>query len=150
MVGRSGSNSDRAAVVTARARSLPFLMYSIDVAMLSNIACTWPLIRSVSAGAVPRYGTWTKLTSAIILNSSPDIWLEVPIPGEAKLILQVLDLEKAMTSATDLTGTDELTPRTLGTKKILATGAMSRIKLKLRLSYKDGLIRLPAATRRSV
>src|SRR5262249_3416296 len=43
-------------------------------------------------GAVPRYGTWTKLTSAIILNSSPDIWFEVPIPGEAKLILPGLAL----------------------------------------------------------
>ena len=48
----SGSASERVAVVTASARSLPALMYSIDEGMLSNMTCTCPPIRSVSAGAV--------------------------------------------------------------------------------------------------
>jgi hypothetical protein len=36
-VGKSGSTSERVAVVTANARSLPALMNSIDVGTLSNI-----------------------------------------------------------------------------------------------------------------
>src|SRR5215831_4359430 len=47
-------------------------MYSMDAGTVPNITCTWPPSRSVSAGASPRYGTWTMLTRAIILNSSPD------------------------------------------------------------------------------
>src|SRR5262249_61506601 len=36
-VGMSGSASERIAVVTAKARSLPALMYSIDAAMSVNV-----------------------------------------------------------------------------------------------------------------
>ena len=53
-VGRSGSTSDRVVLVTARPRSLPDLTCSAQVGMLSNITCTCPEIRSVSAGAPPR------------------------------------------------------------------------------------------------
>src|SRR5262249_25149224 len=58
-VGTSGSTSDRAAVVTAKARSFPVLTYSIDSGAPPNTTCTCPPSRSVSAGAPPRYGTWT-------------------------------------------------------------------------------------------
>jgi hypothetical protein len=57
MTGTCGSAGERVAVVTARARSLPALMYSIDDEMMANIASTCPPMRSVSAGAPPRYGT---------------------------------------------------------------------------------------------
>jgi hypothetical protein len=54
----SGNSAERVAeVVTASARNLPALMYSIDDGMEPNISCTCPPIRSVSAGAIPRYGT---------------------------------------------------------------------------------------------
>src|SRR5262249_40589836 len=72
-VGRSVSTWERAAVVTANGRNLPALINSSDVGTLSNITCTWPLIRSVSAGAPPRYGTCTMSMPVIILNSSPDM-----------------------------------------------------------------------------
>src|SRR5262249_5651781 len=83
----SGSASERVAVVTASARSLPALMCPIDDPEPPNITCTCPLIRSVSAGATPRYGTCTMSTPVIILNSSPAIWEGVPIPPDAILSL---------------------------------------------------------------
>src|SRR5262245_21454816 len=82
----SGSASERVAAVTASARSLPALIYSIDTTMLGNMTCTWPASRSASAGAWPRYGTCTKLTPVIILNSSPKTW-RAATPPDAILIL---------------------------------------------------------------
>ncbi len=53
----SGSSRHRVAVVTASARNLPALMYWMDEVAETNITCTCPPSRSISAGAVPRYGT---------------------------------------------------------------------------------------------
>jgi hypothetical protein len=50
-VGMSGSVSERVAVVTASARSLSALMYSIDPGIEANISCTCAPSKSVSAGA---------------------------------------------------------------------------------------------------
>src|SRR5438876_662180 len=86
-VGTSGNNFKRVAVVTANGRSLPALMCSIDALTLSIITCTYPAIRSVSAGDAPRYGTCTMLVLVIILNSSPATWGGVPLPPEPKLTL---------------------------------------------------------------
>ena len=47
----------RIALDTARARNLPVLTYSIDDVMSANVIWTCPPMRSVSAGAPPRYGT---------------------------------------------------------------------------------------------
>src|SRR6516165_368736 len=69
--GNIGSASDRVAVVTAKARSLPALMCSIDAAMSVNVTWICPPSRSVIAGPAPRYGTCVRLTPVIILNSSP-------------------------------------------------------------------------------
>src|SRR5262245_14486767 len=71
MVGISGSASERIAVVTAKARSLPALMYSIDAAMSVNVTWICPPSRSVIAGPALRYGTCVRLTPVIILKSSP-------------------------------------------------------------------------------
>src|SRR5947209_13988316 len=79
----SGSTGERVAVVTASARSLPALTYSIDEDKLANMTCTCPPIRSTSAGPAPRYGTCTRLTPVIILNSSPKMWFPEPMPPDA-------------------------------------------------------------------
>ena len=50
MVGVSGSAGDRVADVTASARNLPALICGSDGGRLSNMSCTWPPIRSCSAG----------------------------------------------------------------------------------------------------
>jgi len=55
----SGNIRKRFEVVTANARSLPDLMYSVEAAMDPNIICTCPPSRAVSADAPPRYGTCT-------------------------------------------------------------------------------------------
>ena len=51
---RLSDRSDRVALVTASARSLPALTYSIDEDMVGNMTCTCPLSRSTSAGPAPR------------------------------------------------------------------------------------------------
>src|SRR5262245_59816091 len=49
-VGVSGSASERVAAVTASARSLPALIYSIDATVVGNMTCICPPSKSVSAG----------------------------------------------------------------------------------------------------
>jgi hypothetical protein len=61
-VGISGIDSRRVADVTAIARSVPALTYWIADGMVQNTICTCPLSRSVSAGVVPRYGTFVLLS----------------------------------------------------------------------------------------
>ena len=53
MVGTSGSTGERLALVTARGRILPPLMYCSTEFTFWNEASTWPPIRSVWAGAPP-------------------------------------------------------------------------------------------------
>ena len=71
MLGRSGSASERVALVTASPRSLPVLINSMEEGREANEASTCPPSKAVSAGLLPPNGTWTMLTPAIILNSSP-------------------------------------------------------------------------------
>ena len=56
------------------------------------MSCTWPPSRSCSAGALPLYGTCVICTPAITLKSSPDKWIDVPLPDDAKLSLPGLAL----------------------------------------------------------
>ena len=92
MVGTSGNASERLAVVTASARSLPALTYPIEDGIGSNVTCICPPSKSVSAGPMPRYGTWTRLIPAIIWNSSPATWPGLPLPCDAMLSLRGLAL----------------------------------------------------------
>jgi hypothetical protein len=55
-VGTSFSCALRARPVTARARTRPERRCGSAAASPGNIACVWPPIRSVNAGAMPRYG----------------------------------------------------------------------------------------------
>src|SRR3990172_12554499 len=52
-VGRSGSKGLRFSLLMASARSLPERMYGRAEPKLMNIISTWPLTRSVRAGALP-------------------------------------------------------------------------------------------------
>src|SRR5262249_52953904 len=61
----SGNSSKRVAVVTANERNLPVLICGRDDAVASNMTCTWPANKSVSAGVEPRYGTCTISIPAI-------------------------------------------------------------------------------------
>src|SRR5262249_48985482 len=104
-------------------------MCPIDEGRLSNITCTWPGIRSCSAGPAPLYGTCSMSQPVMNLNSSPERCTEVPLPEDAMLILPGFALQYAMNSETDFAGNDTGTSITLGERIKPATGAMSRMKL---------------------
>ncbi|MNT67490.1 hypothetical protein D3C72_2056410 [compost metagenome] len=71
----------------ARMRSLPAAtMGSADAGEVISIS-TVPPIRSVMAGAAPRYGTCTSLTPAFCDTSAPIRWLMVPLPGVAYVMV---------------------------------------------------------------
>ena len=84
---------------------------------------------SVSAGAEPRYGTCCIFTPVIAMNSSPERWMVVPLPADAKLTLPGLALAYSMNSATVLAGTEGCTSMTFGPFARPATGTMSSRKL---------------------
>src|SRR5688572_25156090 len=92
---------------------------------LSNIICTCPPSRSVIAGADPLYGTCDICTPVSTLNSSPDRWIEVPLPLEAKLMVPGLDLATATSSGTVFAGTDGCATSTFGTPATSTIGAKS-------------------------
>src|ERR1700757_4522585 len=86
----SGSAAERVAEVTARARSFPARIYSIDSVIVVNAACTWPLSRS--GMKLIRYGTCFQSRPAIALNSSPDTWDTLPVPAEQTATSEVLQV----------------------------------------------------------
>src|SRR5689334_24901743 len=86
IVGTSESAGARFVDVTATARSLPPLMCGSADGRLSNITCTWPPMRSVSAGAEPLYGMCDICTPGMDLKSSPERWIDVPFPLEVTLM----------------------------------------------------------------
>jgi len=90
------------------------------------------------------------LTPVIILNSSPATCGAVPMPADATVILPGLALARAINSATVVAGTDGCASNTNGYQASPATGAISRLKLKLSFSYNEVLIAFAAVTRRSV
>src|SRR6516165_12026607 len=89
-------------------------------------------------------------TLAIILNSSPARWSVPPLVEYAMLILPGFALAYAMNCGTDLAGTDGCTTMVFGRRTTAVTGSMSRMKLKLSLSYSVALIAFTAVTQRSV
>jgi hypothetical protein len=48
----------------------------------SAINCTWPAIRSVNAGALPRYGMLTKKVPVAVLSISGTRCETPPLPAE--------------------------------------------------------------------
>jgi hypothetical protein len=59
----------------------------------------------------------------------PAPWGGVPVPADAMLTLPGLVLAWAMNSATVLAGNDGCTTMTRGWRMMVATGAISRMKL---------------------
>src|SRR5215470_11861167 len=98
----------------------------MDAGRLSNADCTWPLIRSVTSGAEPRYGTCCMLTPALNLKSSPATCEVEPVPNDASVILPGLALASAINSGTELAATDGCTSSTSGERTTPETIAMSR------------------------
>src|SRR6185295_16990055 len=102
----SGNRERRFAPVTASARRLFDFTCGTALTGLLNIAGTWPAIRSVLAGAAPRYGTWIKLTEAACANSTAARCVGVPRPAFATDNPSDLLFAKATKSFTDFGGAE--------------------------------------------
>ena len=85
MVGRSGRSSERRRLPTPSSRSFPVFTCGSVEGMLKNATCTSSPSRAMSAGVAPLYGTCVISTRASILKSSPAMWVELPVPLDAKL-----------------------------------------------------------------
>ena len=83
IVGTSGSDGSRVAVVTASARSLPAFTCGEALTTLSIMIGTWPAITSISAGPLPLYGTCSMSMPAARLKSSMPRWDGEPLPIDA-------------------------------------------------------------------
>ena len=82
-VGTSLSTGMRFELVTANARSLPDWMKGSTTGMSITAMSTCPPIRSVRAGAAPRYGMWLIWIPASRRSSSACRCGVVPLPAEA-------------------------------------------------------------------
>jgi hypothetical protein len=100
IVGTSGASGERLGLVTASARSAPDFTCGSEVVIVSNIIVTWPPRRSLSAGALPLYGTWTMSTLAVVFRSSPDRCAPAPAPPEANWSCPGLAFAAAISSCT--------------------------------------------------
>src|SRR5690554_6427374 len=87
MVGTSGLLGQRWALVMANARSLPASTCGIIVCTESKAIETCPENKSISAGAIPLYGTWVRFRFAVLPNCSATKWAPEPMPLEAKVAL---------------------------------------------------------------
>ena len=79
-------------MVTANGRSFPALIYSIDDCMVSNITCTCPPMRSVSAGAVATIRDVNQIDAGHHFEQLAGNMLVAPLPADAILILPGLAL----------------------------------------------------------
>src|SRR6185437_8932278 len=125
IVGRSGASFERAAVVTASARSFPAFTWLTALARLSNISCVSPASSACIAGAAPLYGTCTMSTPASTLNSSPARWPALPMLPEPNDNLPGCAFAYAINSLTECTGSEGLTTSTFGVIATSVIGAKS-------------------------
>lgn len=58
------------------------LMNGTTAPLVTTMALIWPPIRSVSAGLLPRYGTWRMSTPASCAMRCPSRCCGSPMPGE--------------------------------------------------------------------
>ena len=83
MVGTSGSEAERFALVTPNARSVPTFNSDTTEGTPVKNTCTRPAIKSIFAGTLPLYGTCKKSAPARRRNTSPIRCGALPLPPEA-------------------------------------------------------------------
>src|SRR5206468_2875559 len=76
--GPFGSASMRRGPLTASARTRPLSTWGLAVSALANVAAIWPPMTSVTAAAVPRYGTCCRSMPAMLFKSSIERCGDVP------------------------------------------------------------------------
>jgi hypothetical protein len=82
-VGNCGRLASRCGLETASARMRPLFTNGSTAGAPVKIACTWPAIRSVTAGEVPRYGTCTMNVCVRSFRYSIARCAALPLPPDA-------------------------------------------------------------------
>src|SRR6202162_4636629 len=114
MLGTSGKNGARAAVVTASALTVPAAIWPTDSGPLLNDSGICPPSRSLTAGAPPLYGIAAISILARFFRSSPAKCAEVPVPASPYDRLPVLALACPITSLKVLNGESARTSKIFG------------------------------------
>src|SRR5436190_22569175 len=83
----------------------PLATWPVAVATPVKTMSTRPPSRSVTAGALPRYGTCSMSMPARSFRNSPAMWVMVPRPVLPKVSLPGRDLARSTNSRTELAGT---------------------------------------------
>src|SRR4029077_19798309 len=104
IVGSSGTAGERASPLSPSARTLPSRAEGAIDWRASNMRSSCPAIRSVIAGAHPRYGTCTISVAVMYLNNSPPTWPGEPLLDEAFVSLPGSFLAYSISSFTELIG----------------------------------------------
>src|SRR5690606_9440778 len=109
-----GKAGQGAALVTARARSLPDLIWEVATVTESTSKSTSPASTAWTGAAPPRYGTWVSFALAVEPSNSPTrCWVE-PMPTELKVTLPASRFAMSSSSASDLAGWSARTAITKG------------------------------------
>src|SRR3954464_577475 len=82
-------------------------------------------MRSLSAGALPLYGTWRAFSPAIELNSSDTRCAVAPVPEEEKVYLSGFERTRATNSAAFFAGNDGCVTNANGAMAMRLTGCRS-------------------------
>src|SRR5215212_1790655 len=146
MLGTSGRNGGREAVVTASARTVPAASCPTDSGPLLKDIGICPPRRSLMAGAPPLYGIPLMSNLARPFRSSPARCVEVPIPAWAKARLPGFERACATTSPTVLKGESARTSRKFGEDANSEIGVKSLKVSYGSLGYRNGLVAWPLAT----
>ena len=95
--------------------------------IVPTIQVVSPLSSPIVAGAPPLYGTWTILTPPMSPTIAPARCVEVPAPPEPKVTWPGRARAIAMSSLTDLAGSDGWPSTTFGPEATRITGSRSRM-----------------------
>ena len=125
MVGTSGRDACRSVLVTPKACRLPARTCCVPVTRLMNMRSILPPRRSVSAGAVPLYGTFRRRAPVISLNFSPARCSDEPMPPMPMVSLSGCSLASAISALTSLAGSFGLPTSMLGTVATLVMAVKS-------------------------
>jgi hypothetical protein len=90
-----------------------------------NMTLASPLISPMMAGPVPRYGTCTSLTFAMLLNSSAARCGVLPLPEPAYITSPGRAFASEMSCVTEVAGSEGCTTSRLGESASRLTGSKS-------------------------
>ncbi|MNN49122.1 hypothetical protein D3C81_1636300 [compost metagenome] len=142
-VGMSLKASTRRDCMAAYGFSAPAFSWPAMLVVWSHIRLTWPPRMSVSAGAVPLYGTVVSSVWIALWNSRPHRCEAEPIPALASDSLLALALMYGTRSLKVAGGSCLLPTSTIGTSATSPTISKSLSGSKPRFRYSAGAVDMP-------